>query len=349
MTDFDHAPRIDESLAAPHMHGGFVANYTLSTEFCHQPDLQGLEGIFINPLSVSATGTLFPLFGGSKLAVNNEILLPAPMYWNEEERFLGDGRTGAAWADKEDKVMWRGVATGGKNTETNWRGFQRHRFVAMNNGTKLRRAEKRGEAPLNFALPAESYGLQARRDGRLGHWADEWANVSFVDLMCAHDAVNGTCPYTSPYFAVTKGVPLGDQFDYKYLPDIDGNSFSGRYLGFLRSSSLPVKATLWREWHDSRLVAWKHFVPMDNRFGDWFGIMEYFLGYGNAPAHDAAAEKIAAAGKAWAERALRKEDMQVYVLRLLLEYARVSDDRRDRMGWVEDLLPPPARGDNDEV
>ncbi len=34
---------------------------------------------------------------------------------------------------------------------------------------------------------------------------------------------------------------------------------------------------------------------------------------------------------------LRKDDMQIYVLRLLLEYARVSDERREQMGWVADL------------
>lgn len=29
--------------------------------------------------------------------------------------------------------------------------------------------------------------------------------------------------------------------------------------------------------------------------------------------------------------------MRIYVYRLLLEYARVVDDRRDRLGWVGDL------------
>lgn len=85
-------------------------------------------------------------------------------------------------------------------------------------------------------------------------------------------------------------------------------------------------------------MAWKHFVPMDNRFGDFYGIMEYFLGYGKVvPGHDTAARKIAMEGKEWAEKVLRKEDMQVYVMRLLLEFARVSDPRRERMGWVDDL------------
>ncbi|RYP33327.1 hypothetical protein DL767_004822 [Monosporascus sp. MG133] len=339
----DATPKFEPSWATPHQYDGYVSNYTLSTEFCHQPDLQGLEGIFIKPLSTSATKILFPMFGGSKLATNNEILLPAPMYWNEEERFTGGKDHGAPWDFKEDRVIWRGVATGGRNSETNWRGFQRHRFVSMANGTKLTRAEEQIEPPTNFQLPSTSYNIAAQKEGRLGKWVSQWTDVGFTDLMCREDyepkPKDGHCPYTDGQFEVIPGESMAVQFGYKYLPDIDGNSFSGRYLGFLRSTSLPIKSTLWREWHDSRLVAWKHFVPMDNRFGDFYGIMEYFLGYEDSvPAHDEVAEKIATDGKAWAEKVLRKEDMQIYVLRLLLEYARISDERREKMGWVDDLL-----------
>jgi hypothetical protein len=31
---------------------------------------------------------------------------------------------------------------------------------------------------------------------------------------------------------------------------------------------------------------------------------------------------------------LRREDMQIYVMRLLLEYARLCDDDRDVLGWA---------------
>ncbi len=77
---------------------------------------------------------------------------------------------------------------------------------------------------------------------------------------------------------------------------------------------------------------------MDNRFGDYYGIMEYFFGYFGEGGHDKAAENIAIEGKQWAEKVLRREDMQIYTLRLLLEYARLIDDKRDITGWVDDLL-----------
>ncbi|KAI9147550.1 Beta-1,2-xylosyltransferase 1 [Paramyrothecium foliicola] len=338
---FEEPPTIDMSKADKHSFKGYVSNFTHSSELCHQPDLQGLEGIFINPLSTSATDKLFPLFGGSKLSVNNEILLPAAMYWSEEEKFTGGDDHGISWSNKEERVIWRGVATGGRNEPDNWRGFQRHRFAAMNNATTVSRVEK-GEKPENFALPDEQYAVKAHAEGKLGEWIDGWSNVSFINLMCEPSQEDESCSYTGHYFRPTKGLSMAEQFDSKYVPDIDGNSFSGRYLAFLKSTSLPIKATVWREWHDSRLVAWKHFVPMDNRFGDYYGIMDYFLGFEGHGGHDKAAEKIASDGKEWAEKVLRREDMQIYVLRLLLEYARVVDERRESMGWVEDVLRNPS-------
>jgi len=211
----------------------------------------------------------------------------------------------------------------------------------MNNGTKISRVETGKEKPENFALADKQYNIQAQKAGKLGEWLDQWANIGFTDLSCTPPQ-NGRCNYTNHYFRQTKGLKMVEQFASKYTPDIDGNSFSGRYLGFLRSTSLPIKATVWREWHDSRLVAWKHFVPMDSRFVDYYGIMEYFLGYEGRNDHDSVAEKIATEGKAWAERVLRKEDMQVYVVRLLLEYARLLDDKRERLGWVDDVLKDPS-------
>lgn len=330
-----------------HMKNGYVANYTLSTDFCHQPDLQALEGIFVEPISVSATKSLIPVFGGSKLSRNNDILLPAPIYWSEEKRFFGAEAASIPWATKHASAIWRGVATGGLNKENNWRAFQRHRFAAMNSPPLLIQAQADAQAaeakpPINFALPDKGYPLPRAAQADLPGWIARTTDIALTEMACGNTGFSPSCDYTAPYLTPVKGVPMAEQFTHKYLPDIDGNSFSGRYLGFLRSTSVPVKATLWREWHDARLVAWKHFVPMDGRFGDWWGILGYFLGNGGdgegeGEGRDEVGEGIAEAGREWAAKVLRKEDMSVYVLRLLLEYGRVVDDKREVLGWVGDL------------
>ncbi|KAI9799163.1 MAG: hypothetical protein M1833_004203 [Piccolia ochrophora] len=349
--DFTRPPQLSMHHALPHTYRGYVQNWTLATEFCHQPDLQALHGSFIEPISISTSDQLIPLFGGSKLATNNEILLPPAMYWSHDERYHGGDDHGNPWSEKRSQLIWRGAATGGRNHANTWPAFHRQRLVALLNGTQVGAAEAYTEVPPNFSLPPGSYDLRAARRGHLGEWVSSFGDAGFMDLLCVPPEKDGGCSYTGQRFAVQKSMPMAEQYKYKYLPDLDGNSFSGRYRGFLRSNALPLKATLYKEWHDSRLVAWKHFVPLDNRFLDLYGVVEYFLGYQGVDGaadveedrpnwvqgRDAVARRLAEDGQAWAERVLRTDDMQVYVLRLLLEWARVCDDRRERMGWVGDL------------
>ena len=343
-TDFMLPPPLTGTYPG-HSYKGYVKNWTLARSPCDNAHLQGLHGTFIEPVSLANSKKLFPLFGGSKLPMNNDILLPAAMYWTDDPFYSGGKDHGVKWEKKKDKMIWRGAASGGRNRKENWTRFQRHRFVGMVNATSVHRAEtKSDDAPPNFVLPADnSYHLAAQdpdENGTLSSWVKKWSDVAFVHVLCfprPPPNLLTTCEYTDPWYSVKKMVKMKDQYKYKYLPDIDGNSFSGRYRGFLSSTSLPIKATIYHEWHNSRLVPWKHFVPMDNTFIDIYGIMEYFLGNEDAgvKGHDGLAKDIANGGKAWADMVLRKEDMQIYVFRLLLEYARLCDEDREIMGWCE--------------
>lgn len=208
------------------------------------------------------------------------------------------------------------------------------------NGTTLSRVlagDK--EAGPTFNLPsADIYGLAVQKKGELGRWVGEFADVGFNHLECfPFEEVAGgghvpTCPYTDPFFGLAQSVPMQEQYNYKYLPDVDGNSYSARWRGFLRSTSCPLKSTIYAEWHDDRLVPWVHFVPFDSSYMDIYAVMDYFL-----HGHDDKAQKIAEDSSTWAAKVMRREDMMLYTWRLLLEYARVVDPRRYKLAFVQDL------------
>ncbi|OAR01270.1 hypothetical protein LLEC1_04196, partial [Akanthomyces lecanii] len=61
----------------PYTYRGFIQNFTQARDPCLQPHLRGLQGTFVESVSMSTTTTLFPLFAGSKLPTNNELLIPA--------------------------------------------------------------------------------------------------------------------------------------------------------------------------------------------------------------------------------------------------------------------------------
>lgn len=353
---------------------GYVADWGFAKSVCSNPHLRDLHPTFIEPLSISTTNDIFPLFGGSKIAgVNNEILLPPPMYWTDDEFYSG-GHDPVSWKNKRDGIIWRGAASGGRNRANNWRHFQRHRLVSMLNGTQVRdsiieqhRRQHRpvepgvdliGEPPRNFPPPDPALFPLTDNPNSLSptlveRWINGISDAAFTHLLCFPEQPGfaPTCPYTDPFYTIAPRKPMREQYEYKYLFDVDGNSFSGRYRGFLRSNSLPIKATVYSEWHDTRLIPWKHFVPMDNTFNDLYGIIAYFLGgpeeflgSGVERGHDDVAQSIAKSGAEWAAQTLRREDMLAYVYRLMLEYARVCDDRRRDMAFVHDLRPPNWQG-----
>ena len=321
--------------------------------------LRNLHGTFVEPISQSTTTKLVPMFSGSKLLSNNDILLPAVIYWDKDERFKIN-RPQLPWTKRRNEVLWRGTASSGRNRHENWTRFQRHRLLSMLNGSQVEMSldDRHGEAidayalqgeeqnrtwtthanaeyslPHNFPLPNQAlYPLQSFALSILPDWIRSWSNAAFIRLVCFPETKEYGCNYTGAWYRQGVQTPLHRMFNAKCLSDVDGNSFSGRYRAFLQSNSLPIKATVYNEWHDDRLIPWKHFVPMDNIFIDLWAILEYLI------SHEDVAEKIALEGQAWAEKVLREEDMLAYVYRLMLEYARVSSDLREETGWIEDGL-----------
>jgi hypothetical protein len=331
--DFEFAPALPHDWSPSYSYEGYVKNFTASADICIQPHLRALHGTFIEPLTMATTKELIPMFGGSKLQVNNEILVPGAMYLTNDSFYSGGNSHGPPWRLKDTELIWRGVASGGRHKKENWQHFQRHRLIEMLNGTTVSYLEHNHARGHTFELPsADHYDVPRLRKGTLGKWLSNFSDAGFVELLCFPKESN--CTYLSSYFREVESIPMREQYQKKFIPDVDGNSFSGRFRGLLLSTSLPIKSTIYAEWHDYRLVPWLHFVPLDNTFQELYGILDYFT---RDKKGDAAARLIAETGKEWGEKMLRREDMMLYVWRLLLEFARVCDVKRDKLGYVADL------------
>jgi hypothetical protein len=104
---------------------------------------------------------------------------------------------------------------------------------------------------------------------------------------------------------------------WKYLLDIDGHGESGRYYALLKSKSLVFKAAMFREWHDELLWPWVHYIPLGLDGGDWYESVRYFA---REESGKVEGKIIAEESSEWARKVLRKDDMEVWMFRLLLEY-----------------------------
>ena len=55
---------------------------------------------------------------------------------------------------------------------------------------------------------------------------------------------------------LSDAVPLGRHWSYKYLVDLDGMSYSGRFMAYLASDSVAVKATVYKEYFSDWIQPW---------------------------------------------------------------------------------------------
>ncbi|KAF3915709.1 hypothetical protein ABW21_db0204244 [Orbilia brochopaga] len=124
------------------------------------------------------------------------------------------------------------------------------------------------------------------------------------------------CEEQKAFFKPGAMVEQQDAWKYKYLLDIDGNAFSGRFYAFLMSNSAVFKMALFREWHEEWLVPWVHYVPLTLDMGESIEVLRYFT---KEKEGAEAIRRVAEQGRYWAQKVLRKEDFEVWFFRLLLE------------------------------
>lgn len=141
----------------------------------------------------------------------------------------------------------------------------------------------------------------------------------------------GDCDAQNEYFELAPHVNMFDALGAKYLLDIDGNAFSGRYYAWLQSHSLIYKLAIFREWHNEWLQPWVHYVPLSMHGEEYVEAVRYF---DEEEDGKVLALRLAEQGREWAQKALRNKDLEVWYFRLLLEYGRLIDDRREEIGFA---------------
>ena len=330
---YSDSSRFCTSCVASHSRGMFLANWTSSTDTCTQLDLGRHHGFYASPAAFKGSHLPLPVFSQSKAPYFADILYPSPWnYLNKAEYAPTADLPDPPFAEKSPTLFWRGATSEGFSHHSGWRGFTRQRFVNTVSFTT---------APQLILLPSGpsgEYAYQPIPAAALRQSID--SSVRFnPTVRCWPQDCAAQLDEFSP---LAPNADFQSHWAHAYLLDLDGAGFSGRFLPFLRSRSLPFKAALFREWYDDRVRAWRHFVPLDLRAHGLWATLVYYAGFKGTvrgrelvvPPQEKAAEEIASAGKAWAERVLRKEDMEVYMFRLLLEWGRLTDDRRDELGFV---------------
>lgn len=284
---------------------GFVYNVSAMSDICLTPSLRKTYGFFDRPNMFKVTHDLFPVFSQSKISSYADLVYPSPWYWYGKVEY--NETLDMPWADKKDKLFWRGSTTGGFSRNGGWRRQHRQTVVEKING----------------ATDAPIFTNDATEGSSSSHWTAAQVprgdHRKLTDVHFSHigQCDPGDCQAQKQFFKVKDAVNMQYAWHYKFLLDMDGNAFSGRFYSFLRSRSQVFKLALFREWHSEWLRPWLHYVPLNMQGSDWLAAVHY---YGVTDEGAAEAATMAEASRDWAGKTIRKVDMEAWFFRLLLEY-----------------------------
>lgn len=305
--------------------GAVMARAKMADNLCYQPDLAYLDGFILAPTVVS-TDVLFPIFSQSRVGGFSDILFPSP--WNFNLKSEYQESEDMDWADKANALFWRGSSSDGYAWDGTWTGFLRARLV------------NEGYQQATSPSDDHSLGVNISFAGDISkcHEADYRAELATFSHWGKAVLPPNYTPTTDDG-PLPPATPFDENWHYRHLIDMDGAGFSGRFIPFLQSRSLVYRAAIFKTWFDERLREWYHYVPVDVRLGRGFWSVVRYLA--SSERHDASkhsgdeiAQRIAQRGREWAAKALRAEDMQIYMFRLLLEWGRVVDDERENLGYI---------------
>ncbi|KAH8894958.1 hypothetical protein GQ53DRAFT_71963 [Thozetella sp. PMI_491] len=296
---------------------GFIYNETAMSDICLTPSLSESFGFFDRPNAFNIVHDLFPIFSQSKISSYSDMIYPSPWYWYEKVAY--NEKKDMSWNRKKDRLYWRGSTTGGFSRNGGWRRQHRQRFVSKVNelGTAKILVNQGDEDTQNWQVEEVSRG--------------EYKSIMDVYFSHVGQCDDGDCNAQRQFFDVKGHAEQQDAWKYKYLLDIDGNAFSGRFYAFLQSRSLVYKLAVFREWHFEWLKSWVHYIPLSLQGEEWLEAVRFFADSEDGKKE---AERLAMEGREWANRVLRKVDMEAWFFRLLLEYGRVIDDNRENIGFT---------------
>jgi hypothetical protein len=285
----------------------FVTDRHSTIDLCRHPEYRETHGLLMSPTSFLLIEGLVPILSTGSLSTMGDILYPSPAYLEREFEYVE--AKDMSWDSKHNNLYWTGSTTGGFAANDDWQSFHRQRFVKL--------AQNLGNGPHSYLQ--EGAGLvnlvkSSFLNNRL-------FDVAFTRILQCETRY---CRDQRALFRTKSWADKDEALHSRLVFDIDGNGISGRYYKLLASRSAPLKQTLLREWHDDRLMPWVHYIPVSQSMEELPEMVMYFT----SDAGQKLAGEIAEQGREWFWTAFRKEDLTIYIYRVLLELARLQDPKR---------------------
>ena len=213
--------------------------------------VRSLRLLFTSQLTPRRTGftawpgmrpqNLTPIFSFAKTSLHSDLLLtPLEQYWDKE-------RYDPPWEQKvNNKAIWRGSTTGvWFDRGTWWRSSQRVRLYFMSQ-------DKIGVQSVRFdGVGQESAkGVESIAERKVSTeiLMNRYLDFAFSGKAGQCTEIDGSCDAVKRLIKFVPTIGWGEANDFKYLLDLDGNAWSGRFHRLLSSNAAIIKSTIFPEW-----------------------------------------------------------------------------------------------------
>ena len=119
----------------------------------------------------------------------------------------------------------------------------------------VRMASSKSAENRTIVFPSQSSSSYVSAQVPIEKLNEEIMDVAFVRHL-GRDTYPGGRAALRKDHRFAKSVPLGHHWKYKYLVDVDGMGYSGRFFALLASDSVPLKATVYEEFCRDWLQPW---------------------------------------------------------------------------------------------
>jgi hypothetical protein len=295
----------------------FIVDAKQARDLCANPQYADEHGFVLSPSTVWATGQMVPILSHSKASVFGDLIYPNPAYAEDyfDPRVYNEEKD-PDWKIKRNDLYWSGVNYGGYFEDEAWKQSHRQRLVAKTSGLT--------DSAATFLTESSPgvWNTSTSLDPLPGLFHTYFSEI---DTSACN---RRQCKAQKKFFGEGTRVSNHEQFKHRFVMDLDAWTYSRQFYALLQSKSLPFKQTIFNEWHDDRLVPWVHYIPVSMSLRELPEMVRYFALTKQGQAY---AQEIAESSRKWWAQSLRKEDMQIYMYRLILEYKRLRDPSRPAM------------------
>ncbi|TFK31626.1 glycosyl transferase family 90-domain-containing protein [Crucibulum laeve] len=301
---YDHIPAMDPCLHPGHLHhhGQFLSHN-------------------MGPTPQEA---MVPEFSQCSTTIHHNIRIPTPYGWIDD--ILPRSNDPEFDEKIDERLLWRGTNTGMfREPGKHWLHSQRDWLVGYTN-------ELNGTLKVLPPVTDRKQRVSPYKEVRKARVNPAVMDTAFVGKPSS--CKQPLCDQLWDLFPWKEFQTQKEAGAYKYVMDVDGNGWSGRFKRLITSNSLIFKSTIYPEWYADRIAPWVHYVPIQLDLSDLHDALFFFRGDPcGEGAHEDLGRKIAEAGREWSRTFWRREDLVAYFFRLLLEYARLMSLDREGVSY----------------